>query len=459
MPFVIPSFDEVRTLLLAAMSGRFPNANLNQRSSLYKMISAFALAATDVNYNLSQVQLDLMPDTAEGDFLRRWATIYGLTPKGASTSAATAGLRVFGDVAAIIPNNEPMIHPPSGLLFETRSAGAVAASGFADVDVASTSTGVQTNLEVGQELQFLTTPTGLEANARIVVEMTSATDQELDDALRERLLNRIGQPAAGGNRNDYEQFLLAAAPYVATGYVYPGRNGLGTVDLAALKSGSGSTRALDAGERNEVFLSVDAERPVSATIRVLDTVAASQDVEVTVVPENDPQYAFDWDDSVGLQVLLYTSATRTLQFNIDRPASMAVGDRIIVRSTTGSTGKEYVIESFVSTDSVVITESHAEGWVTGDDVYSGSPITAGIRDGIIALFDALGPANPDAIGYGPWEGNLRISTLFETVQLATGVLDSTIVTPVANVEANDPAFPANSTIEFLVPGEIIVRKQ
>jgi uncharacterized phage protein gp47/JayE len=458
MPFDLPTFDEMRDLLMAALSGRFPEANTNKRGGHYKLQSVIALGNTDLHSHIREVGLDVMPDTAEGDELDRHAEIYGLSRKLASGSAKSAALRVFGDVGATVPNNEAMTHIASGLQFETRSTGVIAAIGYLDVDVAAISVGVQTNLEVDQELQFDVTPVNLEDNARIILELEGGQDQEEDDALRPRVLNRIREPAAGGNRNDYENFLLESDPLVDSGYVYPNRNGLGTVDLAALKGGTGTARLLDAGERAAVLAVIDPLRPVSATIRILEVTANAIDVEATILPVADPAYVWDWGDATPLVVSGYVAGTRTLTFTTARPAEMAVGDRLIVDNAS-ATGVEFVIEALSSTDAVVLELDL--GFAPGaDNVYSGSPITQAIRQAVIDLFDALGPANPDDAGYNaPHEGNLRLSNLFEAIQTEEGVLDSTIIDPVANVVADDPAFPDNDTIELLIPGKILIRRQ
>jgi len=455
--FILESLSELRNLLVAAARGRFPTANLNRWSDFWKRLSIVALGMADLQRKLKDVRDSLDPLAAEGVWLTRIGIVWGVLRKGASPSAKSAALRVFGDSGATVSTGAPLTHLPSGDTYETRSGGTIPAAGYLDVDVAALSTGEQTNLEVDEELAFDTPPAGVKTNARIIVELEGGLDAELDGPLRERILNRIGEPSAGGNRNDWEQFLLEAATYVATGYVYPNRNGLGTVDLAALKSGTGTARLLDAGERTAVLTAIESLRPVTSTIRMLEVTTTQQDVEITVKPESDPAYTFDWNDSTPPTVSTWTAATRTLKFAAARPTDMAEGDRIVF-DTAGQDGREYTIESLVSTDSVVLEEELAFTPVAADEVFSGGPVVADARQAIFDLFDAMGPANPDSKAYGPWEGNLRLSTLFEVVQTSEGVLDSQIVVPVANVAGDDPAWPNNDTVELLIPGKIIVRK-
>ncbi len=456
MPFEVRNFEGTLEVLVAAASGRFPDANLSRFSDFNKRLRVVALGLADASYNLRQAQLDVMPDTAAGDFLDRHGAIWGVPRKGAVGSAGDSAYRVFGDVAAVVPVNEAMTHASSGLQFETRSGGAIPAAGFLDVDIAALSTGIATNLEEGQELAFDATPADLETTGRILEDLANGKDQESDADYQARILDRIGQPELGGSRSDFEKWILLTA-FVATGYVYPNRNSPGTVDLAALKTGRGTARILDAGERTTVLDVVEALRPVTATIRVLETTAELTDVEIQIRAENDSSFNFDWDDSTPPTILTYVGGTRTLTFAAARPISMSVGDRLTVDDPL-SDGSEFVIEQLVATNAVILTDDLAFAPTPTNPVYSGGPLVTPARDRVLALFDALGPSNPDASSYGPWEGNLRLSNLFETVQTTPGVLDSDVLDPLATVEAADPPFPGNTIVGLLIPQKILIRR-
>lgn len=458
MPFEVRSFDDVLEFLVAAASGRFPNSNTARHGDFNKRLRVVALGLADTSYNLRQAQLDVMPDTASGNFIDRHGAIWGVTRKAAVGGSGGTAYRVFGDVGATVPVNEPLTHLPSGLGFETTSGGVIPAAGFLDVDLAATSTGVKTNLEADQELNFDSTPVNLEQAGRILKDLTGGKDRESDADYQARILDRIGAPELGGARSDYEKWLLEAADYVATGYVYPNRDGKGRADLVGLKAGRGTTRLLDAGERTTVFNYIDPLRPVTAIIRILETLAEPTDVEVRVRPESSTAYVFDWDDSSPPTVLAYTPATRTLQFAAARPTSMAIGDRLTIDDSPNSDGAEFTIEALSGADSVVITEDLGYTPTVASPVYSGGPLVSAVRANILDLIDNLGPSNPDTSGYGPWEGNLRVPVLFEVVQTTPGVLDSDVIDPAATVEATDSLFPANETVGLITPQQILVRR-
>ncbi len=264
-------------------------------------------------------------------------------------------------------------------------------------------------------------------------------------------MNRIQEKARGGTANDWEQWTLESSDAIATAYVYPNRNGNGSVDIAALYAGSGSPRLLDGTARTNLLAALNALRSVTATARVLQVTAQSQDVEVIVTPESDPQWAKDWDDSTAPVVSTWTAGTRTLVFTSTRPASMQPGHRLVI---VGTSGEPLVIESLSSTNAVVLVDAKGQTPVATSAVYAGGALTDPVRNAILALFDSLGPR---VGGYGGgWTGSIRISNLFETVQTTDGVLDSTMVNPVATVEPTPETYLNDTSVGLLIPGSIIV---
>ena len=90
-------------------------------------------------------------------------------------------------------------------------------------------TGSMTNLEVGDKLIIVTQVTGVDPTATIT-EMVGGTDQETDDELRVRVLERIQKPPMGGDADDYVQWALSF-PGVTRAWCSPKEMGLGTVTV------------------------------------------------------------------------------------------------------------------------------------------------------------------------------------------------------------------------------------
>ena len=463
MAFVIPTLDEENAFLSDLMSHLFgaDDPDVSEGSPNWLLLRTIAAGVTGNHAHLFAVFNDLLPDTSLEAELARWGNIVGVVKKGATPARKSKALRVFGANGTNIGAGLVLSHN-SGLSFETSSVGVIAAPpGYVDVDVTAIDVGSKTRLNAGEQLTFSAPPAGAAAIAVLQLALDEdGTDVEKDGDYRARILSRFSSPPAGGRADDYVQWALETVG-IASAYCYPLRAGVGCVDLAALHTGSGSDRLLLAGEVTALQAAIDALRPVSMkTFRVLTvTASALQNIEITIVDDGALENAFDWDDTAPPTVLAWNAGTRTLQFSGGaRPASLRAGHRLI--NGNGATGKERVVESLSGADSVVLeVDTAGDGFVATDTVYSGGPLVQQVRAAVQALADMLGPANPDAKRYGPWEGNLRPGAISRMASSVKGVLDVTVVARGATVVANDPAYPDDGTVELLVLGRILARKQ
>jgi hypothetical protein len=138
---------------------------------------------------------------------------------------------------------------------------------------------------------------------------------------------------------------------------------------------------------------------------------------------------------------------------------MLAGGRIVIRTAAGNgTGEMFTIESLSGADSVVLATAPSPAPVATDDVYAGGPLTETLRDAIVDLMDALGPA-VGTFGTGEWDDELIPERILATVLVIDGVRDATVVTPATTITPDDPAFPNDDSVELLIPQEIVVREK
>lgn len=460
--FQTPTIDESTSFLVALFAALFPQADVSEESFNWKWSKTQAGGTTDNHAHIEAVKTDLFPDSAEGDMADRWATILGRARKAATPARKDAALRVFGTPATNVPDATQFKHS-SGLLFKTNGAAVIAASGYIDCNVLAIDVGSATRLNKGQILSLTAPIAGLNDDAELQLSLDQdGTDAESDGSLQRRMLLRLSSPPLGGAATDYVQWAIEETGIEAA-FCYPNRQGAGSVDLTALHAGSGASRLLLAGEITDLQAKIDAKRPVGATFRLLTVTAKAVDTEYTVLPDGDPSTEFDWDDSTAPLVLAWTAATRKVQFQGGtRPATMKAGDRLTIKPVAGGgTGQEYTIESLSGADAVILEEAPNPAPANNDVVYSGGPLVAPIRAAQQALFDALGTANPDLTRYGAWEGNLRPGAVDRVSRAIAGVLDGSVVAPVAIVSAADTAGqppPLDATIELLIAGRMLVRR-
>jgi len=461
MAFTVPTLDELTAFLVAMLKALFPDQDVSRTSFPALFARVLAAASTDNHAHLVAVKADLLPDTSEGEMLDRWGAIVGRTRKGATPARKADALLLVnnGGSNENVTIGQLLTHA-SGLSFQINENATVLAGDTKLVDVVAVDTGSATRLAAGELLTFVTPPTYISEEAELQLDLDEdGDDAELDGDYRRRILARLSTPPLGGAQNDYVQWALEITG-IAAAYAYPNRAGLGTVDVAALHAGSGTARILTPTEVTELQAHLDEERPVHATVRVLEVQAQEASVEVTILDTGEEAYAWDWVDETPLTVSSWTAGTRTLVFTTARPDSMQAGGRIVISKADGTgDGAPMVIESLSSTDAVVLEEVPDVAPVNLDTVYAGGALTDTVREAVIAHIDSLGTANPDATSYGDWEGSLRTAALYRVITLLAGVKDATVLTPAATVDATDPAFPDDAEINLLVPARVIARRR
>lgn len=495
MPFKVPSLVEMRDLLRAVGRHLFPDRNYGSLYSYHSKRATFVAAAvTQIHAHVDTVQKDVMPNTAADDGpIDDWGEIKGIERKGATPARKAAAGRVRGANGTAVPVDQELVHPASGLRYKIATGTTVPSALFVDADIVAIDTGAQTRLLAGEVLEFVSVPVGLETEVVLQKDLDEdGTDREQFGAYRRRVLASFSDETSGGSQSDYVKWALEVEG-VAYAFAYANRAGLGTVDVVGLHSGSGAARHLNSGEREELLAYLKTKAPASVAgtpgaLRVLETVSDEQDVEIVLTPNGQAANAFDWTGG-ALTVLLWTAATRTLQFTADRPASMKAGHRLSFKgAVTAQDGREFKIEALSGTDSVILETAPTVAPANLDLVYSGGPLVTPIRNAIVGhmngeivyagagsvplpesaiestvglevLAEGIGPANPDGKYNGGvvWIGGLIEAVLAAIAMSKAGVRNVEIVAPAADYEATDDAFPNDAQIHLIVPGSVLVR--
>ena len=461
MPIELPDLEELTQRLVDAFKGAFPEDDIAVTGDNFKRLRINALAGLQVNANLFQLENDLLPDKAADVPLDRWGFIVGVPRKLATPARKADAGRVVGTVGSTGSIGDQLTSE-GGLIFQTNENFTIPAAGFLDVDIIGVSTGSQTQLQRLEILRYTSPPAGIEQEVELQLALDEdGTDRESNGAYRVRVLNALQQPAAGGNANDWSQQFALPQEGVETAFVFPLRRGRGSVDLAVLHAGSGTVRPFTTNERDELFSIIDLLRPVTQkSFRILETTTSLQNVEITIVPLSDLSFQFDWDDTGVFTVAAYVAATKTLTFGgAGRPTDLIAGDRIVIRTDAADgTGEVLVVEQLGSGDDVILNKDPTPTPVSPDRIFAAGPLTNPVRDAILALIDAFGPAR-GLFAAGDWQSDLIPEQILASVFRVEGIRDGTVITPAAPIVADDPAFPLDATIELLIPREILVRRQ
>lgn len=234
MSFARPTLTELVNRAKDDINGRLTGADSRLRRSTLGVLATVFMGAVQGLYGfLDYLARQILPDTADGDHLVRWASIFSVHAKAATL--ATGQITLAGANGAVIEAGS-VLQDGSGLEYLTQ-ADVTITDGVAVVTVAAKTAGIASVAEAGTRLTFVSPVAGVAATAVVAGGgLVGGADQESEDLLRQRLLERIRAAPAGGARHDYKRWTLEV-PEVTRAWIYPNWIGAGTVGVAFVMDG------------------------------------------------------------------------------------------------------------------------------------------------------------------------------------------------------------------------------
>jgi uncharacterized phage protein gp47/JayE len=232
MPWSTPSLRDVRSIVRDNIRGQLPGADALVPNSVLRVISDNQGALTHlVLQYVDWLALQLLPDTAETEWLDRYATIWLVNADGTTgrkMATLAYGTVNFAGVSGTIIPIATQLGSTAGIAFETTEQIILASPDGTPTPCAvrALDPGAAGNLAAG---------TGMSSDignvsSITVVEISGGTDEENDDDLRLRVLERIRQPPMGGDKTDYIAWTKAVAG-VTRAWSGPLEMGMGTVTV------------------------------------------------------------------------------------------------------------------------------------------------------------------------------------------------------------------------------------
>lgn len=215
MPWPLISLRDRRRQVQDDIPAHLPGADATvPNSNINVLAEAQAKLTHDNDKHLDWLVRMEMPDTAEGVFADRWANIW--LRDGRKPATASAGnITVTGSVGAAVPTGAELtttVYDSAGvavLVTLAVTTGVTLATTSAAVAVESLTAGALANLAEGAQLAFSDVPAGIDGTAAVAAPgLAGGADQETDENLIQRYINRIQEPPHGGNANDWVQWAL-----------------------------------------------------------------------------------------------------------------------------------------------------------------------------------------------------------------------------------------------------------
>lgn len=284
MPFVRPSLTELIDRSETDIEARLPDADARMRNSNLNVLARVVAGGEHGLYAfLDFMSRQILPDTAEAEFLDRHTNVWGITRTAASF--ASGNITFAGTDGRIIPAATKMKRS-DGTEYTTSSEVTIA-SGSATVAIGAIVAGAAGNADAAGAISLVSPIAGVTSQATIAAGgLTGGADAETDDAFRARLMTHIQQRPHGGASFDYVAWALEQ-PGVTRAWVYPQELGLGTVTIRFMMDDTYADGIPLAADVTSVQTAIDAVRPVTADVTVAAPVAVPLDIStLTITPSN-----------------------------------------------------------------------------------------------------------------------------------------------------------------------------
>ena len=212
MPWSTPSAFTVRQNNANAIAGKLGVSILPNGDVRVLADANAANASLNLEY-LDWQAKQYLPDTAEAQFLDKWATIYLVNADGSrGRKSATFASGTATLTATVITVLSAGAMFQSGTTLYQTTAAVTLGVGQNVVPLRALDPGAIGNLVAGAPLTMVVAVVGVSGSAGVVVvSMAGGADEETDDELRVRVLARIRQPPMGGDADDYVAWALEVA--------------------------------------------------------------------------------------------------------------------------------------------------------------------------------------------------------------------------------------------------------
>lgn len=314
MPWQTPTLVDVRTLVRDAVQARLPGADAMIPNSVLRVLSDSqgALCHAVLQY-IDWLALQLMVDTSESVWLDRHGKIWLVNADGSTgrklATLANGTMTFTGVFGTIIPVGQQL--QVSGVGYETTAQ--IEIDNFpVPAPVRSLDPGTLSNLEEGAVAALINPPAGANGTATVVT-MSGGTDEETDEELRVRVLQRIRQPPMGGDASDYIHWALSY-PGVTRSWA-ASEMGIGTITVRFMMD---DLRAAQGGFPTDADIAavtsyIDSVRPITTKDRwVLAPIPEYINFTIKgLIPDSD-EIRVEIEDSVTAMLRLRAAPANTV---------------------------------------------------------------------------------------------------------------------------------------------------
>lgn len=295
MPLNRPTLGQLVNTAEAEINALIPGADARMRYSVLGVFARVWAALTDGLYGaLDFLSRQIFATTATQEYLALIADSYGITRLPAT--AATGCVTVLGTAGTSLPLGT-VVQRGDGAQYRTTSAATLPGTGRLDVPVMALTPGLDGNAAALTTLQLVAPIAGVVSLSVCASGIAAGAEQEVDEALRARLLQRLRNPPGAGTVSDWERWARALDATVTRVWVLPSVYGNGSVGLVFAQDGLAIAPGPAAITAMQSHLAQ--YTPAGAALYVLAPTLKPVALTVQEQPAGDPQVRQAIADSVA----------------------------------------------------------------------------------------------------------------------------------------------------------------
>ena len=284
MPFKRPTITELNDRIKGDIEASIEqNTPILKKAVLWVLAKVFAGAVHLLFGFLDFLSRQIMPDTAESEYLERWADIWGVTRK--PSTFAEYDIQIDGTESAVLTAGS-IFSSVNEIEYETLSEVTIT-EGVATVHIRATTSGSVGNLETDDNVELVNPVAGINSIATVLsTNQLSGVDEEDDEDLRIRLLERIQNSPQGGSVNDYIRWAKEVAG-VTRVWVYSNWMGPGTVGVTFVTDDDPDSIIPGTALVTEVQEYIDDpdRKPINADVTVFAPTEKTLNFTITIDPD------------------------------------------------------------------------------------------------------------------------------------------------------------------------------
>jgi uncharacterized phage protein gp47/JayE len=284
MAFLRPKLGDLITTAESEINALIPDADARMRFSMLNVFARVWAGLVDGLYAaLVFLSRQLFTMTATRHFLTLIAESYGIYRLPAKAAQGCILLEGAPGTAIVLGTR---FNRGDSITYQTTAGVIMPPSGFIEVSAITLYLGSKGNGAAGIKLRPTSSIGGLQKATICSAEIGGGADEETDDRLRARLLNRLRNPPGAGTVRDWERWALGLNSSVTRVWVIPTIYGNGTLGLVFTQDNNGIVPPASVLQQMRDHLAQFS--PVGTLLTVFAPTLKMIDVTVHEIPNADP---------------------------------------------------------------------------------------------------------------------------------------------------------------------------